>query len=92
MNAHFRKPVCLDRSYWTVLSPGDDPVTTADRDEAAHILASLFTLIGVKVVEFNPVEGWSRDVTADFDDEDDEFEVAGEHPDSLRRWHEGRVL
>lgn len=48
------------------------------------------------VVEFDTADGTSRDVTADFvtdeddGDADDAFGIPA--PDSLRRWHEGRVL
>lgn len=73
MNAHFRKSLNLDRSFWTILVPGDDPIGCTTLDEADHEYRSLFNLTGVHVVEFNPVEGWARDVTDDFDtDEPDE--------------------
>ena len=46
------------------------------------------------VIRFNVAEGTCRDVTDEFlADEDEADDVSGiPSPESLRRWHEGRVL
>ncbi len=66
----------LDRSYFIVWT-GDEFHVTTDRKDAEHTARSCYD--GVFAIECNPVEGWSRDVTADFlDDEeaDEEREFA----------------
>lgn len=94
MNMHERN---LDRDQFLVILTDGTAMVCATRDETEHEIASTDYGSGPDdaiVVWFNPVEGWSRDVSAEFgpSDDDDDDATGIPSPDSLRRWHEGRVL
>lgn len=83
----------LDVDQFLVIFPGDDvSFVSRNRADIEHEIASAAGPF--RVIWFNAFEGWSRDVSDEFgasDDEDDD--AAGiPSPDSLRRWHERRVL
>lgn len=72
----------MDRSFFAIIIPGDNSMTVEGEAQAHHEYRSLFfnwieqqatdagTIArmkrGIRVIEFNPVEGWARDVTTDF--------------------------
>lgn len=67
----------MDTSFWILINTGGDDTVCRSENEAHHEYRSLFSgdrgykarmNSGARVFEFNPVEGWSRDVTMDFAD------------------------
>ena len=82
----------LDVDQFLVVFPGDDvSFVSRNRADIEHEIASAGCAF--RVIWFNAFEGWSRDVSDEFAPSDDEDDAAGiPSPESLRRWHEGRVL
>lgn len=83
----------LDVDQFLVVFPGDEvSFVSRNRADIEHEIAS--AACEFRVIWFNAAEGWSRDVSDEFgaqdDDEDDAHGIPS--PESLRRWHEGRVL
>lgn len=99
----------LDRSFFSIIVPADDSFAVADEASAHHQYRSLFSgrlnqecsergtdarlVTGITVIEFNPVEGWSKDVTLDFADWSEPDSGHGIPTDAeLRREYNSRVL
>lgn len=78
-------PLNLDRSFFIVWT-GDEFHACADRKDA-ELTARSCLLDGVFVIECNPIEGWSRNVTADFlDDEEDDEDREDREYRAQRAW------
>lgn len=84
----------LDRTIWNVLCDGEISAFATKEEAAKEARDWLDWGAEPVVIEFNTVEGWSRDVTLDFlPDDDDEDDARGiPSPASLLREYHGRVL
>lgn len=88
-------PLLTDADHFVFAGDAIDALVAYSRREADGYAKELNgDRTDYTVIRFNAVDGTCRDVTHEFVIDEDEAEDAFgvPSPDSLRRWHEGRVL
>lgn len=86
---HFKPcPINDDRDHWLMF--GDGQAEVKHSEEAVRDEIRDYPKWWTQIVRFNSADGICRNVTADFEADDDVEQP--ESPESQKRWIEGRVL